>query len=163
MAYTRGSASSLWSSFPIQLQTLRAFPTFLRTSVHSSSDQSKILPRYLKVSTPSMHSESSSPVKMNVAPLHQITIVTSFLRHHICMFQSHRFVCWCFSSLPAGMYILHKSQWGSGSLPSCTTAIRENKFLYMKCSLIQPTICATARHPGTGHLTVFGTFGKETT
>ena len=129
MVYTCGSAPSLQSSPPSRIQTLQAFPMLQRTPDQSSSDWSKILPRYLKVSTSSIHSVSSSPVRLNVAPSHRIAIVTSFLRHRIYVFRSHHFICWFLSSLPAGMCILHKSQQGSGSLPSCTTAIRAKKYL----------------------------------
>ena len=78
MADTRGSSPSLRSSFPIRIQTMWAFPTFRRSSGQSSTDRSKILPRYLKVSTPSMHSASSSPVRLNAAPSHRLAIATSF-------------------------------------------------------------------------------------
>ena len=160
MGDTCGSAPSLRSIFPSRLQTLRAFPTFQRNSGQSSSYRSKILPRYLKFPTPSIHSASSSPVRLNTPPWHRLVIEMSFLHHRIYVFRSHRFVRWCLSSRPTGMCIPHRSQWGSGSLPYCTTDIRSNKCLYMKYSIIQPALCATAGQPVTGHLTVFSNWGE---
>ena len=160
MADTCGSDPSCSSIFPSRLQTMQALLKFCRTASQLLSDRSNILPRYLKVSTPSMHSESYSPVRLNVASLHPLAIATSLLCHHICVFWSHQIVRWCLSSRPAGMCILHRSQWGSRSLPSCSTAIRENKFLYMKCYLIRPMLCATSGQPSTRHLTVLSTWGK---
>ena len=72
MMDTRGSTPSLRSSFPSRFHTLRAFPASRRTTGQLSYDRSKILPRYLKFSTPSMHSASSSPVRLNVAPSHRL-------------------------------------------------------------------------------------------
>ena len=132
MADTRGSAPSRRSSFPSRFQTLRALPTFQRTAGHLLSDRSKIVPRYLKVSTLSMHSELYYPVRMNFASSHQLAIATSLLCHHIYVLRSHCFVLWFLSSRPSGMCITHRSQRGSGYLPSCTNAIRANKCLYMK-------------------------------
>ena len=162
MADTCVPAPSLLSVFPTRFQTLQSLLTFQRTADQLSSDRSKILPRYLKVSTPSMHSVSSSPVRLNVVSLHCLKIVTSFLCHRIYVFWSHRFVRWCLSSRPSVVYKPHRSQRGSGSLPSCTTAILSKKYLYMKFSLVLPAICATARQPGTRHLTIFINQGKET-
>ena len=105
MADTRGSAPSLRIRFPSQLHTLWVFLAFRRTAGQLLSDRSKILPRYLKVSTPSMQSASSSPVRLNAAPSHWLAILTSLLRHCICVFRFHRFVRWCLSSRPAGMYM----------------------------------------------------------
>ena len=163
MVDTCVSAPYLQSSFPSRFQTLRAFPMFQRTAIQLFSDQFKILPRYSKVSTPYMQSMSSSSERLNVVLSHWLSVATSFLRHRICVFWSHQFVRWCLSIRPAGICIPHRSQQSSGYLPSCTTAIQAKKFLNMKCSLIRPTLCATAVHPGTGHLTVFSTQGKETT
>ena len=83
MVDTCGSAPYLRSSSPSRFQNLRSFLTFRRTAVQLSSERSKILPRYLKVSSPYMHSASSSPVRLNVSPSHRLIISTSFLRHRI--------------------------------------------------------------------------------
>ena len=96
MADSRGCSPFLRCSFPSWFQTLWDFLTLQKTARQSSSDQSKIPSRYLKVSTPSLHYASSSPVRLNIAPLCWLTISTSFLCHRICVFLLHRFVRWFF-------------------------------------------------------------------
>ena len=71
---TRGSPTCLLSSFPSRVHTRHAFPAFRRTSIQSLSDRSKILPSYLKVSSPSMHSAPSSPVRLKDASTHRLAI-----------------------------------------------------------------------------------------
>ena len=122
---TRGSAPYLLSSLPIWLHNRRAFPTLQKTSDQSLSNRSNIRPIHLKVSTPSMHSSSSFPVKLKDASAPWLAIATSLPCHRICMFLSHLRVLWCLISRPDGMFIPHKSQQGIGYLPSCTTAICE--------------------------------------
>ena len=163
MAETRGSAPSFRIRPPIRLQILRGLPDVpndrRQVFVQLVQDPTQVLK--------SLHHLYARRVVFSYEaeryPLHRLAIATSLLRHQTCVFWSHRFVRWCLISHPSGMCILYKSRWGSGSLLYCSAAIPENKCLYMKCSLIRTTLCTTSGHPGTRHLTIFGTGGKETT
>ena len=103
-----------------------------------SSDRSSSPPRYLNVPNPSIHYTSSSFARLKDASTHCLSIATSLLRHRICVFLLHLFILWCFISLSAGMCMPHKSQQGSGSFPSCTTAIREKNVGTLSAPLSGP-------------------------
>ena len=118
--------------------------TFRWNTVQLLYGRSSIHLRYLKVSNPSMHSALLSPVILKDASTHQLPIETYLLYHRILMFLSHSCVLWCLIIRPSGMRMPHRLQWGSGALPSCTTAPREKKCLYTKCYLIRPVLCATS-------------------
>ena len=109
-----------------------------------------------------MHSTLSSPMRLKVVYMHQLTIATSLLLHLIYVFLLHCFVLWNFMSRPYTTFMLHKSQQGRRSFPSCTNATCKRKCWYKKCLHKQPALCATARHPGTCNFTVFSTKRKET-
>ena len=147
-----GSSPLRLSRFPNRPQTCLTLQTFRRTAGQSSSAQCSILPKYLKYSTPSNNSAPYSPVRLKVTPIHFAVISASLLLHLICVFLSHRAVRQCLMSRTAGMCILHKLQRGSGSFPSCTTTICEQKCLNVKYSPSLPALCATAGHPSTGRL-----------
>ena len=110
-----------------------------------------------------MNPSSYFLVRLKDTYAHQLAITTSLLCHRICVFLLQLRFLWCLIIHPAGMCMPHKSHRGSASFPSCTTTTVKKKCLYTKCSLRRPDLCVTVRQPVTGHLTVFSTWGKETT
>ena len=65
---------------------------------------------YLNLPTPSMHSASSSPVRLNVYSKHLAEISTPRRLLIIWLFLSQHAFFLCLMIIPAGMCITHKSQ-----------------------------------------------------
>ena len=83
--------------------TYLALLILFRTGGQLLSYRSSILPRYLKLPTTSVSSDSSSPIKLNVASEHFDAIATSHRLHLISVFLSHLTVLLCRMSRPTGM------------------------------------------------------------
>ena len=76
-------------------------------------------------------------------------IATSRLLHLIWVFLLQSAVFLFLMIRPTGMFIPHKSQWGSGYFPSWNFATLYLKWKYMKCLRNLTALCTTAGHPGT--------------
>ena len=90
-----------------RIQTWRTLLILWKTYVQSLYDRSSIRPRYLNIPTPSMHSASSSSVRLKDASANRLAVAAFILYHHIYVLLSHLFVCCCFISHTAGMRMPH--------------------------------------------------------
>ena len=129
----------------------------------SSSVWSRVRPRYLNCATPSIRSYPYLPYNLNSISPNLCASLTSLRHRRIFVALSHLSVFLCHPNLATGMCIPHWSHHGSGVGLSCRIVIFDFQYMYMKCSLSLPRLCAPTRHPSTVHATDFNTLGKDTT